>query len=231
MKNFNSHKKMKYAVLLVIQIIFWALVIVFREHRCIHGLMTSTVAVMFGVVAIWLSPKRFIKVAAVVSGLVAVAGTFAWTLPGITALEASEAMAIAAFCFSLFILATIVSVGYNVFITDEVSADQIVGGICIYILLATFFACLFAGVGLLLPGSLVFTYEGDRSPMFFAQYMYYSVMILTTTGLGDIIPTHPFTRFLTSLEELIGPIYLAIMMARLVGLHISQKHLRQSDKS
>jgi hypothetical protein len=37
-----------------------------------------------------------------------------------------------------------------------------------------------------------------------------------------MLPVHPISRMLTCLEEIIGPLYLAIMIARLVGMHISQ---------
>jgi len=47
---------------------------------------------------------------------------------------------------------------------------------------------------------------------------------LTTLGYGDITPVSSAARALTSFEAVIGQLYLAVMIARLVGLHIVHAH-------
>ena len=49
---------------------------------------------------------------------------------------------------------------------------------------------------------------------------YYSFITLTTTGYGDITPIHPVTRTLAMLEALVGQLYPAITLARLVSLGV-----------
>jgi hypothetical protein len=49
---------------------------------------------------------------------------------------------------------------------------------------------------------------------------YFSFVTLTTTGFGDITPTHPLTRTLAMFEALAGQLYLVITLARLVSLGI-----------
>jgi hypothetical protein len=50
--------------------------------------------------------------------------------------------------------------------------------------------------------------------------LYFSFVTLTTLGYGDIAPAHPLTRALATTEALIGQIFLAVFVARLVALHI-----------
>jgi hypothetical protein len=50
--------------------------------------------------------------------------------------------------------------------------------------------------------------------------LYFSFATLTTLGYGDIVPTSPISRMLASLEAIAGQLYLAVLVARLVGMHI-----------
>jgi voltage-gated potassium channel len=52
------------------------------------------------------------------------------------------------------------------------------------------------------------------------QLRYFSFATLTTLGFGDILPRSPSARTLATLEAVTGQIYLAVLIARLVGLHI-----------
>ena len=51
--------------------------------------------------------------------------------------------------------------------------------------------------------------------------LYFSFATLTTLGYGDIVPVSPIARTLASLEAITGQLYLAVLVARLVGLHIA----------
>jgi hypothetical protein len=46
---------------------------------------------------------------------------------------------------------------------------------------------------------------------------YFSFVTLTTIGYGDVLPVHPAARSLAMLEAVTGPLYLAILIARLVS--------------
>jgi hypothetical protein len=52
-----------------------------------------------------------------------------------------------------------------------------------------------------------------------AELLYFSLSTLTTSGYGDIVPVHPFVRSLANLESVIGQLYPATFLARLVTLH------------
>ncbi len=51
--------------------------------------------------------------------------------------------------------------------------------------------------------------------------MYLSLVCITTMGFGDIVPVSDIARPLAVLEGVFGQLYLAVMIARLVGLHIA----------
>jgi hypothetical protein len=56
---------------------------------------------------------------------------------------------------------------------------------------------------------------------------YYSFVTLTTLGYGDITPiSHP-AKSLAMLEAIVGQMYIAVLIARLVGMHISQGLLKK----
>jgi hypothetical protein len=67
----------------------------------------------------------------------------------------------------------------------------------------------------LFSGSADFFQEGIVS------YIYYSFVTLTTLGYGDISPITPEVKTLSILEAVVGQLYLAVILARLVGLHIA----------
>ena len=50
-----------------------------------------------------------------------------------------------------------------------------------------------------------------------SHFLYYSFVTLTTLGYGDITPVHPVARMLSYLEAVIGQLYLAVLVASLVG--------------
>lgn len=55
-----------------------------------------------------------------------------------------------------------------------------------------------------------------------ATFTYYSYVTLTTLGYGDITPISTPARSLALLEAMMGQLYLAVLIARLVGIHIAQ---------
>jgi len=68
------------------------------------------------------------------------------------------------------------------------------------------------------PSSELAIHFGDQHT---ATAIYFSFVTLTTLGYGDITPVSMPARMLTTAEALIGQLYLVILVARLVGLHIS----------
>lgn len=109
-------------------------------------------------------------------------------------------------------------VARSVFASGHVSYHRIIGAILLYLLIATTFVALFTFVGLLLPNAFSGVTFSD-SPTLGNALIYFSIVTLTTVGYGDILPVHPIARSLCNLESIIGQLYTATLLARLVTLH------------
>lgn len=113
---------------------------------------------------------------------------------------------------------------------EEVTADKISGAVCVYLLIGLTWGLIFSAVEHLQPGSFQLgptadaTSTGERFPLF----VYHSFVTLTTVGYGDVLPVSPLARSFTIVEAVLGQIYLAVLIARLVGLHILHSIDRKS---
>jgi hypothetical protein len=55
-----------------------------------------------------------------------------------------------------------------------------------------------------------------------SHFIYYSFVTMSTLGYGDITPISNPARSLSLLEAVVGQLYIAILIAKLVGMHIAQ---------
>ncbi len=112
----------------------------------------------------------------------------------------------------------------DLFQRSEVTADTIMGAIVTYLLVGIAFMMIFQVIELQNPGSFSGLPEGAENPRhaLASSMMYFSLVCLTTIGFGDIVPVSDLARPLSVLEGAFGQLYLAVMIARLVGLHISR---------
>ena len=106
-----------------------------------------------------------------------------------------------------------------VFRRGRVTYHRIVGAVLLYLLIAVGFAALFAFVGLSVPDAFKgVVFEDDAALA--SELFYLSFVTLTTTGYGDIIPVHPLARSLCNIEAVVGQLYPATLLARLVTLEL-----------
>jgi Ion channel len=106
-----------------------------------------------------------------------------------------------------------------VFSPGRVTYHRIIGAILVYLSIALTFVALYSFVGLLVPkafAGMVF----EDNPAFASNVIYFSFVTLTSTGYGDVFPLHPVARSLCNLETIIGQLYPATLLARLVSLEI-----------
>ena len=108
-----------------------------------------------------------------------------------------------------------------VFRRGRVTYHRIIGAILLYLLIAVAFATLFLFVGLLDHGAIKgITFDDD--PSVGAALFYMSFVTLTSTGYGDIIPVHPFAQSVCNIESVVGQLYPATLLARLVTLELRE---------
>jgi Ion channel len=128
----------------------------------------------------------------------------------------------------LFLTVTVFALVSRLFIVKSVTFDTISAAICAYLLIGVAWAYAFAVVELRHPGSfnavLFQRQTGDIAPLLASlhTFIYYSFVCLTTTGFGDILPVSGGARSLSVMEAVFGQLYMAILIARLVGLEIAR---------
>ncbi len=118
---------------------------------------------------------------------------------------------------ALFLVTVIVAV--RVFSADmtTVTADRVVGAIVLYLLLGIIWAAAYDLVALHVADAFSGVAPTGSGPQ---RWLYFSFVTLTTVGYGDIVPVAPAARSLAALEALVGQLYPAIILARLVSLQI-----------
>jgi len=214
-----------FAVLLVAQIIFifiipfasnfggglrllqlgvWSIILLgaYLAWRRRH-LFITTLAIMIPTAAAWLGPDVFAEGVDHVLRLSTAALSFFWTAAVVVSFIASR---------------------------ESVTVDAILGGINVYLLLGFAFMFVHTAVLLAHPGSYSFggetlhhyLHESDDHAAF-TTLLYFSFTTLTTLGYGDIIPREGLARLITSAEAVIGQLYVAIFIGRLVALEVSRR--------
>ncbi len=123
------------------------------------------------------------------------------------------------FAFVIYVLLQLL------FTTTYVTKDVIYAALSVYFLLGIFGGIVFTLLEYLSPGSFALPQTLAESNFYTAHgqdMIYFSFVTLTTSGYGDIVPLSQPAKFFSILEAVTGQIYLTVMIARLIGMHISQ---------
>jgi hypothetical protein len=110
-------------------------------------------------------------------------------------------------------------ISVQVFRSGVVTVHRILGAVAVYLLLGLIWAQAYQLVWLAHPGA----FTGALDDAAANPWVYFSIVTLTTTGYGDILPAHASARALANLEALIGQLYPAILLARLVSLEVARR--------
>jgi hypothetical protein len=116
-----------------------------------------------------------------------------------------------------FYLVAIVYLLRYVFNPDVMTDDKLFGAASVYLMLAVTFAYAYMVVQLVNPGA--FGANPGGSPRNFYDLLYMSFGLLTSNGPGDVMPVGSKVRSLVILEQIVGVLYVAILIARLAGIY------------
>jgi voltage-gated potassium channel len=105
--------------------------------------------------------------------------------------------------------------------SEEVDRETIFAAIVAYLLMALMWAFLYMTLERVSPGSFSFPDKGSWGEMM--RYEYLSFVTITTLGYGDITPVTDQASSLVLIEAFIGQIYLVVLVAWLVGMHVSRR--------
>ncbi len=123
--------------------------------------------------------------------------------------------------FSVYVLGLIL---VSVLGAAEVDFDILLGAVSAYLLIAIIWTTTYIVIHELEPGSFSLVH-GEPRPVFH-QFLYFSLATLTTVGYGDITAVHPFAQIWATLEAVVGTLYMALLVAKLVGIYQSQRFPR-----
>jgi len=98
------------------------------------------------------------------------------------------------------------------------TTDELFAAGATFTLLAWAFTHLFVACQALQPGSFGAAAGGGARS--WTELTFLSFVLLSSTGIGDIIPLSGQARALASLEIFVGIMYLALVVSRLIGLTI-----------
>lgn len=177
-------------------------------------------ALLLGVFAV--SPSRW--AAWPIAGLVACGQVFHWLLPpspsrDLAALDAGWMLLVVAL-LALLVLRQVLREGVVTF-------HRIRGSIAVYLLLGFLFALVYQILELERPGAMRLSRPVSSPSELLNELFYFSFTTLTTVGWGDVTAVHPAARSAAVLEALAGQLFPAILIARLVSLHLADRAERR----
>lgn len=117
----------------------------------------------------------------------------------------------------IFIIYTMAMILGFIFKQQQVTADVIFASVVVYLLIGVLWSLFYSIFEVMESGSFIFAnVSPGSSPL---QFSYFSFVTLTTLGYGDIAPISPPAKSFAILEAIIGQMYIAVLIARLVGMY------------
>jgi Ion channel len=163
--------------------------------------------------------RPIVRLAAAVAALAAIAAPVLWVVEGsvgdgVTAIATGLLVGVAP-------PAIAAGLSRDLLRSGEVTVETLSGVLAIYLLAGMFFSFLFAAVAAL-GDDPFFAEIADPAR---ADFLYFSYTTLTSTGFGDLTAATNLGRTLTSIEALVGTIYLVTI----VGLIVANLRPRRRD--
>jgi voltage-gated potassium channel len=100
----------------------------------------------------------------------------------------------------------------------RITYETVLGALCSYVLLGLLFAFLYLALAEVRDAPF-FTQPGVHQQ---SEYLYFSFVVLTTLGFGDLSPDVGLPQAMVALEALLGQVFLVTLVARLVTLWVRQ---------
>ena len=116
--------------------------------------------------------------------------------------------------YFVFLALCILILTYKIFTEKTVTGDTVKGGIAVYLLAGLAGALLYDVLLIVQPDGL----SGISPTEHLSSLIYFSFVTMTTLGFGDMTPQTPLLRTVVYLQAALGQIYIAVLVARLVGL-------------
>jgi hypothetical protein len=218
-------------------VLFLAMIVVLAAQPLAHGSVSGLilydvlVSLLLLVVFLVVFERRVQRVVAVVPIVTGIAGNWAtYAMQG----EANRA-AVVLYHASVasFLAFAVVVILRGIFSKKAIRGDDVVGGLCGYLLAGTVWANLYVIVEHLVPGS--FSVQPDVAWQLTAPHLrrflfnYFSFVTISSLGSNVLTPVSPLASWLVCLEALFGQFYVAVVVAQMVGLKLAQATRTDQD--
>jgi hypothetical protein len=197
----------------------------FLDHRsAIRWLLDLSILALLGSALHAISGRRWMR------GFIIVAGGSVMLLGTASReLDLTAVFPVATSIKTLLFVVVIVVIFKDVLQRREVDMDAVLGACCVYLLLGLVWESVYAVIEWQIPNSFSLPAgspaAGPHTDMMSiqAELMYFSLITMTTIGYGDITPVSPPARVLSALQGVVAQLYVAIIIARLVGMELANR--------
>ncbi len=121
------------------------------------------------------------------------------------------------FCF--FYLFAIYSMLKYVLAAGEITIEKLFASIAVYMTMALLFALIYRIIFQMNPEAFVFANAPKGETSLFFEFIYFSFTTITTTGYGDVSPASHQAQAFAVVQQMIGVLYVAVLVARLTNLY------------
>jgi len=129
--------------------------------------------------------------------------------------------AIGRICGILLLIMVIINTLAFIFKSEDVTIEVIYAAILVYLLMALMWSFVYVLLELINSASCNVAWSLEQGSQM--RFIYYSFVTITTLGYGDITPATELASSFSILEAVVGQLYLVVVVARLVGMHVSSK--------
>lgn len=136
--------------------------------------------------------------------------------------------------FAILFMGHIVIVLFRyIFNVTQVDTNTIFASLCVYLLLGVLWALVYSLLEQAQPGAFFYSQANEHRMRFGSEgtstALYFSFVTITTLGYGDIAPVSEAARALATVQAICGQLYLTVLVAWLVGLHIAHSRVDRSE--
>jgi hypothetical protein len=188
-----------------------------------HGFQAPTVAagllgILLLLVIVFISHSPVARAIIVAASIMAVTGGVLRTsAPSVLTVWLGHLAAL------LALLGVSIVIVQAVFAPGRITHHRIAGALILYLNLAVGFTSIYRLIQELNPAAFANLPIHETETLAVINMLYFSFTTLTSTGFGEILPVDPFARSMANLEAVAGQLYLAILLARLVTMHVEAR--------
>ena len=135
--------------------------------------------------------------------------------------QSNLVFAIGRICGILLLIMVIINTLAFIFKSEDVTIEVIYAAMLVYLLMALMWSFAYGLLELINSASFNVALSPDQG--YQMRFIYYSFVTITTLGYGDITPATELASSFSILEAVVGQLYLVVVVARLVGMHVSSK--------